>query len=153
MILYKLGVRITVEIISNMKLTPTIPKKSAATKLFGFISPKREEKKNQHITQKIAVFNTGTTIEAIIEATMSFLFDISLYAKPAPTPAMVVLSRQVKTVATGLTVKKYEIVLGEIKTIIPQTSPKNPPTTGPYRIAPNAIGTKDKLIFAKAGLM
>ena len=157
MILYKLGVRIVVETISNMKLRPIIPKKRAKATLekvpLATMLSKIGVKK---IAVKIAntpVLITGTAIETKIEPTKVFLFLKALKIKPAAIPAKVVLRRHAKIVPTGLTAKKTEIVLGETRTITPQTRPKNPPTIGPYKIAPKQIGISDRLIFANPGWM
>ena len=41
---------------------------------------------------------------------------------------------------------KSDNVAGARITKMPLAKPKNPPTIGPYKIAPTAIGIKDKLI-------
>ena len=102
--------------------------------------------------EKIPVLSTGTAIATKIDPTTVFFLK-AFIMKPATSPATVVLSKHAKIVPIGLTTKKTDNVLGEIKTITPQTSPRNPPTIGPYRIAPIQIGIRDKLILANPGWM
>ena len=114
-----------------MKLTPINPRNKAAETLSGLISKSLCLKKMTQNIAKIPVLMTGTAIEERIEPNKSFLFFKALKINPAATPAIVVFNRHANMVPTGLTTKKYDIVLGEIKVNAPETSPKNPPTIGP----------------------
>ena len=107
--------------------------------------------KKQNIANN-PVLMTGTQIEETIAPTKSFFLN-NFITKPATIPATVVFKIQVRIVPIGLIEKNNDIVEGEKITRTPHTSPKNPPTSGPYKIAPIAIGTKDKLILANDGLI
>lgn len=78
-------------------------------------------------------------------AAIKFFFLSKRNNKPDTSPAIPVLSRQRKTVRTGLMDKKIEVP-GANKTNPPLATPKNKPYKGPYNIAPIAIGIKDKFI-------
>ena len=144
-----------VETISKMKLRPIIPKKSAKATFekvpLATMSSKIGVKKMAVKIANTPVLITGTAIDTKIEPAKVFFFLKALKIKPAATPAKVVLRRHAKIVPIGLTAKNTEIVLGETRTITPQTRPKNPPTIGPYKIAPKQIGINDRLIFANPG--
>lgn len=141
-----------------MKLSPINPRKSAAarlgykaeldaTKAFKFSLKNKAAK-----TANNPVLIIGTKALETIDPTKLFFLN-NFITNPLITPAKVVFKIQVTIVPTGLTAKKIEIVLGERITITPQTRPRNPPTIGPYKIAPRAIGINDRLIFEKDGLM
>ena len=132
-----------------MKLAPIIPRNKAAETLFGLISNSLCLKKIRQNIANIPVFITGVAIEQRIEPNKSFLFLSALAMNPATTPAKVVFSKHARIVPNGLTAKKQEIVLGENKVKAPETNPKNPPTTGPYKIAPKVIIIKEKFKLAK----
>lgn len=97
---------------------------------------------------KIPVFNIGTTKEDKIEDNKSFFFFNRLEIMPATRPAIVVFNKHANTVPTGLIVKNTDIVLGENKVKIPETSPRREPIIGPYNIAPKAIKIKEKFKLA-----
>ena len=149
MTLYKLGVIIAVVSNSKTKLKPIREMNNAPAILVGFIPLRISMKKIKAKIANIPVLITGTMIEATIVPAISFLFLNSFITKPATTPATVVFNIQARIVPTGLTEKKKEIVLGENKVKIPETSPRNPPTNGPYNTAPKAITIKEKLRLAK----
>ena len=158
MILYKLGVIIIVDAISIMKLRPIKPTNKAIA-IFGYIAGLELTNPSKFclkkITQKIAnnpVLIIGTDALAKTDPNKVFFLN-GFIIKPATIPATIVFKMQVIIVPTGLIEKKTEIVLGEVNTITPQIRPRNPPTTGPYNIAPIAIGISDKLIFEKEGLI
>lgn len=146
-----------VDTISKIKFKPIIPKKRAKATLANIplatILSNIGVKNIAVNKANTPVLITGTAIETNIEPTRVFLFLKALNIKPAIIPAKVVFNKQANTVPIGLTAKKTEIVLGETKTITPQTKPNSPPTIGPYKIAPKQIGINDKLIFANPGWM
>lgn len=102
---------------------------------------------------KTIVLTNGTVIEAKIEPKKLFFFFKALNINPASTPASKVFNKQVNTVATGLIAKNKSLVLGERRTITPEVKPKNPPTIGPYNIAPNTIGINPRFIFTGVGII
>ena len=106
-------------------------------------------KKIKANTTNKPVLMKGTRIDTRIAPAISFLFLNSFIIRPATIPAIVVFRIHVIIVPTGLTEKKKEIVLGAKTVKTPETSPKNPPTTGPYNIAPMVIIIKLKFKFVK----
>ena len=98
------------------------------------------------------MFKIGTVALAKIDPRVVFFLN-NFITNPLATPAKVVFKIHVTIVPKGAIEKKTEIVEGEVKTITPQTNPRNPPTIGPYKIAPKAIGIKLRLIFEKDGLI
>lgn len=135
-------------IISKMKLNPINPKNNAAARSVELILANNGLKNKIENNAKMPVFNTGTIIEAKIEDNKSCFFLSKLATIPATIPAIVVLSKHARTVPTGLIEKKMEIVEGENKVNAPETNPKNPPTTGPYNMAPKEIIINEKFKLA-----
>ena len=96
-------------------------------------------------TQNKPVLTIGTKKEATTPPTILFFLN-NLKTKPATTPAMVHFNKQVRIVPQTEIGTNNAWVLGDNKTRTPLQNPKNPPTIGPYNIAPTAIGINDKLI-------
>ena len=66
---------------------------------------------------------------------------------PETNPAIPDFNKQTKIVCTGYNGIKAVKVDGDTMTIAPCTNPRNKPVSGPYIIAPSAIGIKAKVIF------
>ena len=147
--MYKLGETITVVKTSKMKLKPIKDINNAPATLVGLIPSKRFIKNNKQKIANTPVLITGTRIDTTIAPAKSLLYFLNgIITKPAITPAKVVFNKQVSTVPTGLMEKKTLIVLGENNVSKPDTKPKNPPTIGPYNIAPKAIIINEKFKLA-----
>ena len=134
--------------ISKIKLNPIKDINKALATLVGLIPFKMSIKKIKQKTAKTPVLIIGIKIETNMVPNVSFFSLNGFIKNPAAIPAKVVFKIQVKIVPIGLTEKKNDIVLGENRVKTPDTNPKNPPTTGPYNIAPKAIIIKEKLRLA-----
>ena len=96
-------------------------------------------------TQNKPVLMTGTKKAATTPPT-TLCFLNSLKTNPATTPATVHFNKQVNIVPQTEMDIKMDNVAGANITSNPLQKPKKPPTRGPYKIAPTAIGINDKLI-------
>ena len=84
-------------------------------------------------------------MQAIITANNAFLLHSHLKINPANKPAKPVLSKQTKTVTTGLKFKKNT---APGKTEAPTRTPTNKPAYGPYTQAATTIGINANVILA-----
>lgn len=133
--------------ISKMKFHPTTPR-MRKRKILSYPEPyssKKERKIVKQATQNKPVLMIGTKKEAITPPRILFFLN-NLKTKPATTPATVHFNKQVKIVPQTEMDMNNDKVAGASKTNKPLHNPKNPPTRGPYNIAPTAIGIRDKLI-------
>ena len=133
-----------------MKLIPMTPNiKNAPISGQASLTPlsKKERKNNKQNITNMPVLIIGTSAPEIRSATTLFLFLSKLNTKPATKPAIVVLSKQARTVPTGLIGIKIAKVDGDNKAIKPLKKPTTAPERGPHIAAASTIVIKDKLML------